>query len=95
MSIKNLDRYFDPPDEPEIPICESCGKDMELDFWGGGTKCLNPLCPDKFTGAARALAEKIVELEEENSTLKSKCRFLKNRLDYAEHLLDKAVRTSA
>lgn len=35
MTIKNLDKYLDPPDEPEIPLCEACG-----DYEGnGGVDC--------------------------------------------------------
>jgi hypothetical protein len=65
----NWDKYLDPPDEPEIPICESCGKDME-EFWANPLtddvdySCTNPFCPDKHTGIAKEMAEKIADLEE-------------------------------
>lgn len=78
MPIKNLDKYLDPPDEPEAEYCESCGKEMEIldEFGEGGkyTKCINPLCPDKFSGSAKALAERIVELEDENAYLKRRVK---------------------
>ena len=84
MPIKNLDRYLDPPDEPEEIICETCGKSMEIidNFGEGGryTKCINALCPDKFSGSAKALAEKIVELEEDNSALQYRINVLINQL---------------
>jgi len=77
MPIKNLDKCLDPPDEPEGVICESCGKPMEILFIGNkpnSTLCQNALCPDKYTGNAKALAEHIVDLEDtierQNSTIK-------------------------
>ena len=81
MTIKNHDRYYDPPDEPEAPICESCGYEMPiLDDFGGQkyTECVNPFCPDKHTGIAKEMAERIVELEEENGLLRNKVRILKS-----------------
>ena len=88
MSIKSLDRYLDPPDEPEEIICETCGKSMEIidNFGEGGryTKCINALCPDKFSGSAKALAEKIVELEEDNSMLQARVNTLIRQLPIGE-----------
>ena len=88
MPIKNLDRYLDPPDEPEEIICETCGKSMEIidNFGEGGryTKCINTLCPDKFSGSAKALAEKIVELEEDNSMLQARVNTLIRQLPIGE-----------
>ena len=93
MPIRNLDKYLDPPDEPEAQYCESCGKEMEImdEFGEGGkyVKCVNPLCPDKFTGGAKALAEKIVELEEDNLTLQARINVLVNQLPETEHILFK------
>ena len=80
MPIKGLDKYLDPPDEPEAEFCESCGHEMEeIDNFGEGgrdMKCTNLLCPDKHTGAAKALAEHIVELEDIIERQKSKTKRL-------------------
>lgn len=88
MTIKNHDRYYDPPDEPEVPLCESCGHEMNLahtftykDSVHFDATCVNPLCPNKHTGIAKEMAEKIVELTEELDEYKLRVRVLKNKLD--------------
>lgn len=89
MSIRGLDKYLDPPDEPETPLCESCGHEMEeiqypaismkssQTYHIPMTVCPNSFCPDKHTGIAKEMAERIVELEEENETLRLKVTMLK------------------
>jgi hypothetical protein len=79
MTIKNLDKYLDPSDEPEVPLCESCGHEMPiLDDFGGQkyVECVNLFCPDKHTGIAREMAELIVDQAETIDELKTKIRRL-------------------
>lgn len=78
----SYDRWLTtPPDdnEPEIPICESCGHEKEiLDNFGGQryTKCVNPYCPDKHEGIAKEMAETIVELVDTIDCLRAKIKAL-------------------
>lgn len=82
MSIKGLDKYLDPPDEPEIPLCEACGHEMaEEDKWDAGFYCNNPLCPDLFSGLMKEMAEKIVEQEVTIDELQSTIRRLKRKIE--------------
>jgi len=79
MNIKNLDKYLDPPDEPEAEYCESCGEEMEiLDNFDGQryTKCVNQYCPDKHVGIMKEMAELIVDQAETIDELKTKIRRL-------------------
>lgn len=79
MTIRNLDKYLDPPDEPEADLCESCGHEKEiLDNFGGQryTKCVNPYCPDKHEGIAKEMAETIVELVDTIDCLRAKIKAL-------------------
>lgn len=82
MTIKKHDHYLDPPDEPEAKICWSCGHEMEFTFRGflDEVKCVNPFCPDKHTGIAKEMAERIVELTEELEEYKLRVKVLKNKL---------------
>lgn len=75
----NWDKYLDPPDFPETPICEVCGQDMPiLDDFGGQkyVECVNSYCPDKHTGFAHVMALHIVDQAETIDRLKTKIRRL-------------------
>ncbi len=78
--MKNFDSYYDPPDEPETPICEACGQDMEVvRVWHTlptDYKCPNPFCPAKFYGDAKEMAEKLVDTLDTVSRLEGKVKFL-------------------
>lgn len=85
--MKNFDGYYDPPEEPETPICEECGQDerVKLDFSGkiDFTFCDNLMCPGKFEVGSieREMAEKLVEALDTVSELKLKVRLLNNMLN--------------
>lgn len=67
------------PEEPEAVICESCGQEMEiLDVFQGQkyTKCVNQFCPEKFTGEAKEMAEKLVDALDTVSRLESRVKHL-------------------
>ena len=90
MTIKNLDKYLDPPDEPEAEYCESCGEELEWENSSilplkGGLKCTNPFCPDKHVGIMKEMAELIVDQAETIDKLKTKIR----RLEF-KHWVDTA-----
>ena len=90
MTIKNHDRYLAPPDEPEAQFCESCGHKvayieshyiyMGYPVTDLAHTCTNSFCPDKHTGIAKEMAEKIVELTEELEEYKLRVKVLKNKL---------------
>ena len=71
------------PEEPEAIICESCGQEMEiLEVFQGQkyAKCVNPFCPNKHTGIAKEIAEKLVDALDTVSRLESMVKHLKNQL---------------
>lgn len=73
----NWDKYLDPPDEPEAELCESCGQEKSiLDEFGGlkYMECTNPLCPEKHSGIAKEIAEKLAEANVEIDYLRRKIR---------------------
>lgn len=77
MTIKNLDKYLDPPDEPEIPLCEACGHEMSSVYPDGSDPhCFNRFCPDKHVGIMKEMAELIVDQAETIDSLKAKIRRL-------------------
>ena len=76
MTIKNLDKYLDPPDEPEAELCEACGHEMVEFVHGDGYYCKNKFCPDKHVGIMKEMAELIVDQAETIDNLKAKIRRL-------------------
>lgn len=80
--MTNLDKYLDPPDEPEAVYCEECGQEMEhhFEYKENWYICKNPFCPAKFEGEAKEMAEKLVNALDTVSRLESRVRFLSNRL---------------
>lgn len=83
--MKNFDRYYDPPDEPEVPICEDCGQNMKEVFMGEW-KCENPYCPSKFVSGSieQDMAEKICDLLETSENRKIKINVLQNLMNHAQ-----------
>lgn len=83
--MKNFDSYYDPPEEPETPICEECGQDMvKVRVWytlPPDFKCENLFCPSKFHGVAKEMAQELVDALDTVSTLKVKVTLLSNQLD--------------
>ena len=81
MSLRGLDKYLEPPDEPEAKLCESCGEECELvdEFDGHYADCSNPFCPDRHTGIAKEMAEIIVEQKDDIQRLKMKLRLAEMR----------------
>lgn len=86
--MKNFDSYYDPPEEPETPICEECGQDMEENGaqYKSGTPfyyCKNPFCPGKFRpkSVEHEMAQELVDALDTVSTLKAKVTLLSNQLD--------------
>lgn len=79
MTIKNFDRYYDPPDDPEVPICEFCGLDMDFDA-DDEPVCNNPICPEKFNiqsvsgKIAKEMAERIVSMREDIDQMHARLR---------------------
>jgi hypothetical protein len=58
--MKNLDSYYDPPDDD--PICEDfCGETLVRDPWTLEWVCVNKFCPSKFQGVEKEMAEALVE----------------------------------
>lgn len=97
MTIKNHDQYLDPPDGPEVPICESCGHYMEQNpRMGCGSRwledisygCKNSFCPDKHNGIAKEMAERVVELTEKLEDYKTKLNRLSRKLSISDYLLE-------
>ena len=83
MSIKNFDRYYDPPEEPEAYICEACGEESDEDY------CKNKQCPDLFTGDARKLAEDLADARDEVRRLRLRVKVLQNSNDHLTMLLNR------
>lgn len=89
MTIKNLDKYLDPPDKPEIPLCEACGHEMSSVYPDGSDPhCFNRFCPDKHVGIMKEMAELIVDQAETIDELKTKIRRLERRLRIDDYLLE-------
>ena len=81
MSLgRNFDSYYDPPEEPEIPICESCGHDMEENRdWDGvlDFRCRNQFCPAQFIDPLiKEMAEKLVGTLDTVSRLEGRVKHL-------------------
>ncbi len=82
MTIKNLDKYLDPPDEPEIPLCEACGHEMSSVYPDGSDPhCFNRFCPDKYVGIMKEMAELIVDQAETIDELKTKIHRLESKYE--------------
>lgn len=69
----NLDKYLDPPDEPEAVFCDDCGEEMmsnPRESYGGrfidppSFSCKNRLCPTKHEGVAKEMALLILEQQD-------------------------------
>lgn len=85
--MKNFDRYYDPPDEEELPCCEECGHEMSVKrIWHtlpNDYRCENPFCPAKFSGINKDMADMILVLLEQIDRLKIEKNILENTLrDY-------------
>lgn len=73
------DSYLNPPDDD--PICEDgCGETMSRDI-DGTWFCANQYCPLKYDKGtmARAMAEKLVDAQDEIDNLKIKIKRLEQR----------------
>ena len=79
MTIKNLDKYLDPPDEPEVHLCESCGHKMMQYLHDDEYYCNNKFCPEKHIGILKEMAELIVDQAETIDELKTKIRRLERK----------------
>lgn len=85
--MKNFDKYYDPPEEEELPCCEECGQEMAVKrIWHtlpNDYSCENPFCPSKFSGINKDMADMILVLLEKIDRLKIEKNILENTLrDY-------------
>jgi hypothetical protein len=93
MNDRDIEDTRMPPDEIEARECEFCSQEMEVESDWLEQKyyvCRNFYCPENYTGAARQVAEKLVDTLDTVSRLEKRVKFLARKLQIYE-MIEKGV----